>query len=105
MTGRSGAQRWLRLAVIVLVVGLVGITTGRAGAQQAARFLSALGRGAMGSGMVALGAPLGEVKERLAERYDATVRCTQAACLAGAAESLDADLLVSGQRQGRPVRA
>lgn len=77
---------------------LVGLDTPeRAGAQQASVWLKALARGAMSSGMVALGANLRDTRERLAEGYDAAVRCTQASCLAEPAESLDADLLTTAR--------
>lgn len=77
---------------------LVGLQTPeRAGAQQAARWLQALGRGAMGTGKVALGASLREAKERLADRYDAALGCAAAACMAEPAETLDADVLVTAR--------
>jgi hypothetical protein len=77
---------------------LLGLDTPeRAGAQQSAVWLKALARGAMSSGMVTLGANLQDARERLAEGYDAAVRCTEAACLAEPAESLDADLLTTAR--------
>ncbi|MCY1017041.1 hypothetical protein [Pyxidicoccus sp. MSG2] len=77
---------------------LLGLDTPeRAGAQQSAVWLKALARGAMSSGMVTLGASLQEARERLAEGYDAAVRCTEATCLAEPAESLDADLLTTAR--------
>ncbi|WP_164008516.1 PEGA domain-containing protein [Pyxidicoccus trucidator] len=77
---------------------LLGLDTPeRAGAQQASAWLKTLARGAMSSGMVTLGANLQDTRERLAEGYDAAVRCTEVACLAEPAESLDADLLTTAR--------
>ncbi|MFP2930878.1 PEGA domain-containing protein [Pyxidicoccus sp. 3LG] len=77
---------------------LLGLDTPeRAGAQQAQVWLKALARGALSSGMVSLGANLQETRERLAEGYDAAVRCTEVACLSEPAESLDADLLTTAR--------
>jgi hypothetical protein len=77
---------------------LLGLDTPeRAGAQQAARWLQGLGRGALASGMVSLGATLQEVRERLEGGYDAAVRCTEVACLAEAADLLDVDLLTTAR--------
>jgi len=77
---------------------LLGLDTPeRAGAQQSSVWLKALVRGAMSSGMVALGANFKETRERLAEGYNAAVRCSQAACLAEPVESLEADLLTTAR--------
>ncbi|MFP2908812.1 PEGA domain-containing protein [Pyxidicoccus sp. 3LFB2] len=77
---------------------LLGLDTPeRAGAQQAPVWLKTLARGAMSSGMVALGANLQETRERLAEGYNAAVRCTEVSCLAEPAEALDADLLTTAR--------
>lgn len=77
---------------------LLGLDTPeRAGAQQAARWLQGLGRGALSSGMVSLGAGLQETRERLEAGYDAAVRCTEVACLAEAADTLDVDLLTTAR--------
>lgn len=77
---------------------LLGLDTPeRAGAQQASRWLQALGRGALSSGMVALGATLQETRERLAEGYEAAVKCTEASCLAEPADALEADLLTTAR--------
>ncbi|QSQ20394.1 PEGA domain-containing protein [Pyxidicoccus parkwayensis] len=77
---------------------LLGLDTPeRAGAQQASTWLKALASGALSSGMVALGANLQDVRERLERGYDAAVRCTEDSCLAEPAESLDADLLTTAR--------
>ncbi|MFY2562532.1 PEGA domain-containing protein [Corallococcus terminator] len=77
---------------------LVGLDTPeRAGAQQASVWLRELAKGAVSSGMVAFGASPREVRERLENRYDATLRCTQVSCLAEPAEALDADLLTTAR--------
>jgi hypothetical protein len=77
---------------------LMGLDTPeRAGAQQSSVWLKALVRGAMSSGMVALGSNFKETRERLAEGYNAAVRCSQATCLAEPAESLEADLLTTAR--------
>ncbi|WP_426756956.1 hypothetical protein [Myxococcus sp. Y35] len=69
----------------------------RAGAQQAADWLEALSRGALSSAMVAQASELQETRERLADGYDAAVRCAEAACFAEPAELLDADLLTTAR--------
>ena len=77
---------------------LLGLDTPeRAGAQQASTWLKTLARGAMSSGMVTPGANLQETRERLAEGYDAAVRCSEVSCLAEPADALDADLLTTAR--------
>lgn len=77
---------------------LLGLDTPeRAGAQQAQAWVRTLARGALSSGMVTLGTNLRETRERLAEGYDAAVRCTEVSCLAEPAEALDADLLTTAR--------
>ncbi len=83
---------------------LVGLDTAdKTGAAAANRFLTALTRAAKDTGQVALETGFAQARKRLAGNYSATVRCAEAACLAGTADALDADLLVTGRlaREGR----
>ncbi|MBU8898744.1 hypothetical protein DRW03_10955 [Corallococcus sp. H22C18031201] len=86
--GPAGSELLPRLVVMGLD------TPERAGAQQSGRWVQALGRAALGGGKVALGTPMREVRERLAEKYTAALRCATTACMSEQAESLDADVLV-----------
>jgi hypothetical protein len=78
-------------------------TSDRAASAVANKWLVALMRAALGTGQVAVGATFAEARERLAENFDAALRCAEAACMAEPADSLDAELLVTGRlaREGK----
>ncbi|AGC42235.1 hypothetical protein MYSTI_00886 [Myxococcus stipitatus DSM 14675] len=92
---REGDGNTVSLTPRYILLGLE--TPERAGAQQATVWLRELARGAVSSGMVAFGGNLREVRERLESGYDAALRCTQAACMSGPAEALDADLMTAAR--------
>ncbi|QSQ11118.1 PEGA domain-containing protein [Myxococcus landrumensis] len=92
---REGDGNTVSLTPRYILLGLE--TPERAGAQQASVWLRELARGAVSSGMVVFGGNLREVRERLEAGYDAALRCTQAACMSGPAEALDADLMTAAR--------
>jgi hypothetical protein len=79
-------------------VVLLGLDTPeRAGAALAPRWLRALYVAIRTNNQWVLSAPLKEVREKLGDDYAAALRCGEASCLAGPAETLEAELLVTAR--------
>jgi hypothetical protein len=72
-------------------------TPERAGAALAPRWLKALYVAIRSNDQWVLSAPLKEVREKLGDDYAAALRCGEASCLAGPADSLEAELLVTAR--------
>lgn len=83
---------------------LVGLdTSDKTAAAAANRWLTALGRAALETRQVTMETGFAQARKQLAGNYAATVRCAEAACLAEPADTLDAELLVTGRlaREGK----
>ncbi|WP_224242967.1 hypothetical protein [Hyalangium gracile] len=79
-------------------VALLGLDTPeRAGAAVASRWLKGLYAAARSNDKWVLGSALKEVRSKLGSGYAATLRCTEASCMAESAETLDADLVVTSR--------
>ncbi|MDY7232195.1 PEGA domain-containing protein [Hyalangium rubrum] len=80
-------------------VVLLGLDTPeRAGAAQSGRWIKALYGALRTTVAQALpGASIKDARERLTEDYATALRCAEASCLSGPAETLDADLLVTSR--------
>jgi hypothetical protein len=80
-------------------VVLLGVETPeRAGAAAASRWVRALYTALRGTMEQAVpGASIKDARERLAEGYDAALRCAEASCFTEPADTLDADLLVTSR--------
>ncbi|KFE71246.1 hypothetical protein [Hyalangium minutum] len=89
----SGDTAGAELLPRVVLLGLD--TPERAGAALAPRWLKALYVAVRTNDKWVLTAPLKEVREKLGNDYAAALRCGEASCMAGPAESLEADLLVT----------
>lgn len=77
---------------------LVGLyTPERAGAAVARRWMGWLQAQAMRTGKVAKAADPTEAREQLAGDYDGALRCEEASCLSGPAETLDAELVTTAR--------
>lgn len=77
---------------------LVGLDTPeRAGAAVAKRWLGWLQAQALRTGKVVKSADAAEARKQLAADYEGTVRCGEASCLSGPADTLDADLLTTAR--------
>ncbi|WP_224365014.1 PEGA domain-containing protein [Hyalangium versicolor] len=77
-------------------VALVGLDTPeRAGAAVAGKWLKGLFTAARSNAQWVMNTPLKAVREKLGKEYGATLRCAQANCFADAAETVEADLLVT----------
>ncbi|HYI00746.1 PEGA domain-containing protein [Hyalangium sp.] len=79
----------------VVLLGLA--TPERAGAAVASRWLRGLYLAIRTNEQWVLSAPLKEVREKLSDGYAAALRCGEASCLTEAADTLDADLLVTSR--------
>lgn len=78
--------------------GLVGLDTPeRAGAAAAKRWVGWLQGVAFRTGKVVRAATPAEVRQQLGNDYATTLRCAEASCLSGAADTLDADLLTTAR--------
>ncbi|WNG54541.1 PEGA domain-containing protein [Archangium gephyra] len=90
-SGTPGAELQPRFA-------LVGLDTPeRAGAAAAKRWMGWLQSVALRTGRVARAAEPSEVREQLASDYAAALRCEEASCLSGPADTMDADLLTTAR--------
>ncbi|KFA89641.1 PEGA domain-containing protein [Archangium violaceum] len=90
-SGTPGADLQPRFA-------LVGLDTPeRAGAAAAKRWMGWLQAVALRTGRVARAAEPSEVREQLASDYEAALRCQEASCLSGPADTIDADLLTTAR--------
>lgn len=77
---------------------LVGLDTPeRAGAAVAKRWMMWLQSQALRTGKVAQAADPAEARQTLAADYDAALRCEEASCLSGPAETLDAELVTTAR--------
>jgi hypothetical protein len=77
---------------------LVGLDTPeRAGAAVANRWVELLQEAALRTGRVARASSPAEVREQLASDYASALRCEEASCLSGPAETLDVDLLTTAR--------
>ena len=77
---------------------LLGLDTPeRAGAAVAGRWLKGLYVAARSNEQWVLSSPLKQVREKLGGGYAAALSCSQAACLAEPAGTLEADLLVTSR--------
>ncbi|WP_375770542.1 PEGA domain-containing protein [Archangium gephyra] len=77
---------------------LVGLDTPeRAGAAQAKRWMGWLEAVALRTGRVAKASDPAEAREQLGADYAAALRCEEASCLSGPADTLDADLLTTAR--------
>ncbi|PTL81699.1 PEGA domain-containing protein [Vitiosangium sp. GDMCC 1.1324] len=77
---------------------LVGLDTPeRAGAAVAKRWMGWLQAVALRTGKVAKAADPAEVRQQLSGDYAAALRCEEASCLSGPADTLDADLLTTAR--------
>jgi hypothetical protein len=85
----------LELLPRVVLLGLA--TPERAGAAVASRWLRGLYLAIRTNNQWVLSAPLKEVREKLSDGYAAALRCGEASCLTEAADTLDADLLVTSR--------
>jgi hypothetical protein len=79
----------------VVLLGLY--TPERAGAAMASKWLRAFYTATRTNDQWVLNSPLKEVREKLADGYAAALRCGEASCLAEAADTLEADLLVTSR--------
>ncbi|ATB35758.1 PEGA domain-containing protein [Cystobacter fuscus] len=78
--------------------GLVGLDTPeRAGAAAAKRWVGWLQGVAFRTGKVVRAATPAEARQNLGNDYATTLRCSEASCLSGAADTLDADLLTTAR--------
>ncbi|HYO69899.1 MAG TPA: PEGA domain-containing protein, partial [Archangium sp.] len=77
---------------------LVGLDTPeRAGAAVAKRWMAWLQAVALRTGRVAKASEPAEIREQLAADYAAALRCEEASCLSGPADTIDADLLTTAR--------
>jgi hypothetical protein len=77
---------------------LVGLDTPeRAGAAVAKRWVGWLQAQALRTGVVAKAADPAEAREQLAADYESALRCEEASCLSGPAETLDAELVTTAR--------
>lgn len=89
--GSAGADLQPRFALVGLY------TPERAGAAVAKRWVDWLQEQALGTGRVVRAAETAEVRQQLESDYDAALRCEEASCLRGPADTLDADLLTTAR--------
>ncbi|MFL5352885.1 PEGA domain-containing protein [Archangium sp.] len=91
----GGAPAGADLQPRFALVGLV--TPEKAGAAVAKRWMGWLQAQAMRTGKVAQAADPAEARQTLAGDYDAALRCEEASCLSGPAETLDAELVTTAR--------